>query len=341
MRVALGHEIKDGPWGGGNQFARALADRLVQRGHGVVFDLTDDDIDVIVMVDPRRSHPTVTIRPPDILRYWRRWPTCAVVHRINECDERKGTRSMNFRLRLANYVADHTVFIASWLKDLRVWRPADGKGCSVILNGADPAVFHADGQRPWSGAEPLRLVTHHWGGNSMKGFDVYDLLDRMMGEPEWRRRLDFTYVGNLPSGYAFRHARHVAPLAGPALGDALRQAHSYVTASVNEPAGMHHIEGALCGLPLLYRRSGALPEYCQGFGEGFDGVEDFPAALQRMMAAYAGHRAAMPGYDRTAQRMADGYIDLFEQLARDGAAIAARRRPWRNPLLRLLNLIRW
>ena len=33
----------------------------------------------------------------------------------------------------------------------------------------------------------------------------------------------------------------------------------YISASINEPAGMHHIEGLLCGLPIIYRDNGALP----------------------------------------------------------------------------------
>ena len=32
---------------------------------------------------------------------------------------------------------------------------------------------------------------------------------------------------------------------------------------------MHHIEGALSGLPLIFRKSGALPEYCSDYGIEF------------------------------------------------------------------------
>ena len=45
-----------------------------------------------------------------------------IVHRINECDERKGTNNMNSLLKRANYVSDHTIFIASWLKELNLWQ---------------------------------------------------------------------------------------------------------------------------------------------------------------------------------------------------------------------------
>ena len=31
----------------------------------------------------------------------------------------------------------------------------------------------------------------------------------------------------------------------------------------------HHMEGALCGLPILYKDSGAASEYCNDFGISF------------------------------------------------------------------------
>ena len=53
----------------------------------------------------------------------------------------------------------------------------------------------------------------------------------------------------------------------------LSKNHVYLTASINEPAGMHHIEGALSGLPIIYRNSGAIPEYCSDFGVSFHDLE--------------------------------------------------------------------
>ena len=159
MKVAIGYHVQDGPWGGGNRFAKALAKALEARGDRVVFDLADPDIDIIVLTDPRSRSPQVSFAAGACLRYRRRHPGAIVVHRINECDERKGTKNMNRRLRLANYAADHTVFIASWLKDLDLWRHGEW---SVVLNGGDPDLFRAEANVPWDRKGPLKLVTHHW-----------------------------------------------------------------------------------------------------------------------------------------------------------------------------------
>ena len=337
MKIAIGQRIQPGPWGGGNRFAAALAGAIAGRGDEVVFDLRDGDVDIIVLTDPRARNPAATFTAGAVLRYlmWRN-RRALVVHRINECDERKGTRTMNARLRLANHSADHTVFIGSWLADLEVWRRGPS---TVIHNGADPGIFNADGHRHWDGTEPLRLVTHHWGGHRLKGFDVYEHLDAMLADDAWKDRVAFTYVGNLPAGFSFEAARHLPPLGGEDLAAELRRHHVYLTASVNEPAGMHHIEGALSGLPLLYRSSGALPEYCHGFGEAFDGPGTFEAALSSMMEAYPRWRERLAAYPNTAAKMCAAYLDLFDEMIASREEILARRQ--RHPLAVLLNQIPW
>ena len=337
MKVAIGYRLQEGPWGGGNQFARSLAETLQCRGDVVRFDLADGDIDIIVLTDPRARSSSVSFGAGAVLRYLLlKNPRALVIHRINECDERKGTRRMNLMLRHANYCVDHTVFIASWLKDLDVW--GRNTPSSVILNGADERIFNRSLYTRWHGHGPLRLVTHHWGGNRMKGFDIYEILDRMLTQDEWKKQIEFTYIGNLPAGFSFTNARYLPPMHGEALARELSSHHAYVTASVNEPAGMHHIEGAMCGLPLIYRRSGALPEYCEGFGIGFDGA-DFVAALRQMLVQYARYAEQMASYSHTAEHMCEEYIALFDKLLAQRNAILEGRRLWRNPWLVLRNQI--
>lgn len=314
MVVSIGMRLQEGPWGGGNQFGSSLAAYLRARGIEVIFDLQRPAIDVILLTEPRGDLRTSAYTDDDIARYQARQSRRAVVvHRVNECDERKGTPDVNARLRHANRVADATVFISSWLRDLHLGQGMVPRGVTVILNGADASVFHPDGRAMWHGDGPLRLVTHHWGANEQKGMDVYRRLDAMLDAPVLQGHLAFTYIGNLPADLRFKNTTVVAPLHGQALATALRSHHIYITGSVNEPAGMHHIEGASCGLPLLYRRSGALPEYCSAFGEGFDG-DDMPEALRRLAMAYHVWADRVLSYPHTAERMCEGYLTLFRSL---------------------------
>ncbi|OGT89671.1 MAG: hypothetical protein A2286_10615 [Gammaproteobacteria bacterium RIFOXYA12_FULL_61_12] len=337
MKIAIGYHLQSGPWGGGNQFARSLIRALEARGDSVRYDLEDGDLDIILLTDPRWRSPNVSFGAGAILRYLsRRNPRALVVHRINECDERKGTHNMNRLLRWANYAVDYTVFIASWLEDLDVWQRSSPH--DVILNGADATIFRQSLNTHWDGQQRLKLVTHHWGGNHMKGFDVFTRLDRLLAEPTWRDRIEFTYIGNLPAGYRFQYANYLSPLNGEQLARELAKHHVYITASVNEPAGMHHIEGALSGLPVLYRNSGALPEYCSGFGIEFVG-DDFIPALESMFGRYAELKRVMPAYPHSSDRMCAGYLALFDSMLAQRQQLLSVRRLWRAPLAAMRNMV--
>ena len=328
MKVSLGMKLRSGPWGGGNAFGRALADYLRDRGEQVFFDLRQPDLDIILLTDPRPQSASASYRHREIIRYLlRRNRRALVVHRVNECDERKGTRGVNRMLLQANRCADHTVFVSSWLRDLFVRRGIPCPSCSVICNGSDTSVFHARGYERWDGKPPLKLVSHHWSGNWMKGFDIYERLDMMLASEPLRSAVSFTYIGNVPRGFTFRHSRHVPAVADSRLADLIRQHHVYLTASLNEPGSNHQNEGACCGLPLLYRHSGCLPEYCHGFGIAFTEA-DFDKRLQEMAAAYHGWADRMDAYPHTAGRMCDSYYRLFADLAAERDRIIAGR-TWR------------
>lgn len=315
MKISIGMKLRTGPWGGSNQFGVALAEYLTGRGVEVCFDLNAPNIDLILMTDPRKQGLSVAYTPSDILAYLLRTNRrTLVVHRINECDERKGTTDVNAQLIRANYCADHTVFISGWLRELFLRHGLQvAETSSVIWNGADHRIFHANGYAPWDRRKPLKLITHHFGANHLKGFDIYAKLDQLLADPTWRQRIAFTFIGNLPTDVRLEHSTCLSPLHGAALADAIRQHHVYLTASQNEPAGMHHIEGALCGLPLLYRESGALPEYCQGFGLSFT-PDNFEQRLQEMLDTYENWLERMPAYATTSDTMCQNYYQLFRTL---------------------------
>ena len=90
MKISIGTKIKDGPWGGGNLFAINLSNFLKSNGHQVVYDLNDNDIDLILITEPRKTSESSAFTHVDVQKYKKFVNSKAiVVHRINECDERK------------------------------------------------------------------------------------------------------------------------------------------------------------------------------------------------------------------------------------------------------------
>jgi hypothetical protein len=331
VKVGIGVNLQTGPWGGGNQVGHALVHYLRAKGVEVVFDLKKRDLDLILLMEPRRNLRICAFSDEDIVRYLlvKHWRTI-VVHRINECDERKGTTGVNRVLLRANRCADHTVFVSTWLRDLFVRQDLPCRSTSVILNGSDRMLFNSVGYVRWDKAGPLKFVTHHWGAHWMKGFDIYEQFDRLLDEEQNRKLFSFTYIGNVPEGFRFRNVCHVRPVHGVKLAEWIHQHHVYITASQNEPGSNHQNEGAGCGLPLLYRESGCLPEYCNGFGLSFR-VDNFEEKLREMMATYDVWADRMEAYPHKAERMCGQYFDLFQNLVNRRDAVIRARTTRRSP----------
>jgi len=330
MKVSIGINLQSGPWGGGNQAMGVLVKYLKGRNVDVSSDLRDTDLDLIMLTEPRAYLKSSAYSDEDIVKYLLRknWKAI-VVHRVNECDERKGTTGVNQKLRSANLCADHTIFVSTWLKDLHLRQGFNGKYYSVILNGSDRTIFHPEGYQHWDKKKPIRLITHHWGAHWMKGFDIYERVDRLLQTEPFKHKISFTYIGNLPKGFRFKNARYIEPTHGLQLASLLRQHHVYLTASRNEPGANHPNEGANCGLPLLYRESGCLPEYCNDFGISFT-EGNFEEKLIEMMATYDYWVDRMRDYSYTAEQMCENYYSLFVKLLEGREEILKRRRWWRR-----------
>ena len=336
MKIAIGYDLKPNSWGGGNQFAISLSQAAISRGDKITFNLKDKDIDLILLTDPRSFNEGITFGPFEILKYIFFNKQAIVVHRINECDERKNTFHMNKLLKYANYCSDHTIFISNWLKKLDIYQK--NIQSSVIYNGCNTEIFNSKNNFPWNKKEPLKIVTHHWSPNKMKGFDVYIKLDQLINDTDLGNKIEFTYIGNLPKGFSFKKARHLAPLSGKPLGKELSKNHVYLSASINEPAGMHHIEGALSGLPIIFRKSGALPEYCCDFGIPFDNLE-FISAIKSMILEYDKYKLKVKNYPYSASKMTSEYLNLFDDLIANKDNILSKRNLIRSPFYLFMNLI--
>lgn len=331
MNISMGINLQSGPWGGGNQALGVLAEYLRGKGVNVSFDLKNADLDIIVLTEPREFLRSSAYTDKDIIHYLRKINReTIVIHRVNECDERKGTAGVNQRLRRANLCADHTVFVSEWLRDLQLSNGFVCDSYSVILNGSDGRLFHPIGYQRWDMKGPMKLMTHHWGSNWMKGFDIYGRLDELLKTKPFEHQISFTYVGNLPKGFLFQNAIYIEPKHGVQLASLIRQHHIYLTASQNEPGANHPNEGANCGLPLLYRESGCLPEYCTGYGISFT-EEYFEESLSEMMTRYHDLADRMKSYPHTAERMCENYYHLFVKLLDKREELFKKRRWWRRP----------
>jgi glycosyltransferase involved in cell wall biosynthesis len=310
-RIAFNMFPAQGPWGGSSTFVLQLKAFLEWRGFKVGFKL-DPDLDMIVLIDPRPDLQNKSFGMDEIKKVKKENPAIKVLHRINECDQRKATSFMDGLLSEANAMADHTVFISEWLRDYHTQRWFDPeRPHSVIYNGADPRIFHPIGTAGYTGSGTFRLVTHHWSDNPMKGFPLYQEVDELITHGEIPET-ELWVIGRWPEAISWKSAKTFPATHGRALAEKLRSCQAYLTASLWEPCGMHHVEGAQCGLPLIYHEDGGgIVEAGLKYGIGFR--ENVKEAIGIMKKNYSPYRDRLLKQIPSGDRMCLAYVEIIQR----------------------------
>ena len=316
MKVSIGSKIVEGPWGGGNLFVKNLSNYLLNLGHKVIYDLSEPDVDLILLTDPRsRRESSSTFNHIEINLYKKYInPNVAVVQRINECDERKNTNNINNFYLHASECADKVVFVSDWLKNIYTTLGMEIDKTKVIMSGSNKKVFKNYNNKLDN--NKVNIVTHHWSSHKNKGFESYQLLDKLLLDPHWKDILHFTYIGNSSDEYLLNNSTIIEPLSGTDLGKKLSENDIYLTGSINEPSGNHHIEAALCGLPILYLNSGGIPEYCDGFGVSYNNLDEFEDKLKIVISEKEKYINNLESYQFDSENMNKEYLELFESLVK-------------------------
>ena len=273
MKSYINRRIHLGPWGGGNMFVKAYHEHGDQPNVEVLRGYTYNIVpDVMLLVGLEAEGDDVGVEQAIYYKMGMN-PNVKLVLRVNENDARKGTDHMDDALLTVSQHIDGTVFVSKWLQQYFV---AKGWACAnqaVIVNGVDRSVFKPG---PKANDGRLHIVAHHWSDNRMKGADIYEEIDRLVGErPD---KFAFTYIGRHQCG--FKHTRVVRPLAGRALGEELGKHDVYVSGSLFDPGPNHVLEALACGLPTYVHRNGGGCVEFAGRSNAYDSWADLRHRLE-------------------------------------------------------------
>ena len=253
MRILINRKPVTGPWGGGNLFVKAFCEYFESLGHKVVHDF-NQKVDLMFMQDPRYSDLGISIN--EMIKYKQSNPGVGLIHRVNECDARKGTSDMDSLLRECSKFTDLTIFVSNWMEKYHRSLGWHCENSSVVYNGVDLDHFK---KRSRINNGKTNIVTHHWSDNPLKGTDVYRFLDEFVGENS--DEYTFTYIGR--SGVTFKNSSLIEPLSGEALGKELSRYDVYVSGSRHDPGPNHIIESVACEIPTLcHKEGGGALEFC-------------------------------------------------------------------------------
>jgi hypothetical protein len=262
VRTYLNRAPVSGPWGGGNLFVTAFHKRAPALCDFIIDETGLTPLDVILLAGIDNDGYGISVDQAVMYQMYAK-PDCKIVLRVNENDARKDTHDVDEKLVRVSEFLDGTVFVSKWLQDYFNDRGWQCKNQAVIVNGVAKDIF---APQPKLDNGKLNIVAHHWSDNRMKGADIYEQLDKFVGEhPD---KYAFTYIGRHQCD--FKHTTVVKPLAGRALGQELGKHDVYVSASRFDPGPNHILEALSCGLPTyVHKDGGGCVEFVGGHESGY------------------------------------------------------------------------
>jgi glycosyltransferase involved in cell wall biosynthesis len=296
--LSIFHEFELPPTGGGHQFLRAFWNQAEARGLRVENNTISRTTRACLFNSFNFCEKRLARLKQDSVLYVHRVDGPIDVYRGRGDGVDKNIHAVNLRF------AEKTIFQSQYSLQKHLELGMEFKNPVVIMNAADPAIFHPRGRIEFSRNRKTRLVASSWSDNVNKGVMVYQWLDEHL---DWER-FEMTFVGRSP--VTFKNIRMMAPVASNRMAELFRQHDIYLTASRNDPCSNSLIEALTCGMPAVYLKSGGHPEIVGGAGAGFDEAEELPGVLEQVASQYEAFqsRISIPSI----QEVSEAYLKVLE-----------------------------
>jgi glycosyltransferase involved in cell wall biosynthesis len=296
--LSIFHEFEPPPAGGGHQFLRAFVRQAEAHGLRIENNTISRTTRACLFNSFNFREQRLEKMKRDSVLY---------VHRVDgPVDVYRGRDDGADRriYAISKKIADKTIFQSRYSLEKHLELGMQFREPMVIMNAADPYIFHPRGKTSFSRDRKIRLIAVSWSNNLNKGAPVYQWLDEHL---DWDR-FEFTFVGQ--SQIAFKNIRMMPPVDSYKLASLLREHDVYITASKNDPCSNSLIEALTCGLPAVYLKSGGHPEIVNQAGVGFEAAEQIPELLEQVVHQYETFRSriSIPSIEEVSEQ----YLRILE-----------------------------
>jgi hypothetical protein len=300
--------LKDRPWGGANQFLKALK-REMEKAGACSQDACASNA-ILFNLDPS----------PDYVERWMRLiaikrsaPRTLVIARIaGPIALARGKDAAWDRIlyKFCDAIADGIVYQSEWSRreNRRCGLKQNGHEL-VALNAPDRSIFTSEGRQLFHENRKMRLIGSSWSTNPRKGLSVFQWLDRNLDFSKY----EVTFVGNAPAPFA--HIRTIPPLASRALADEMKCHDLFIFPSRVEACSNSLVEALHCGLPAIAYAGSSNPEVVGNAGEFFRQKEEIPCLLEKMADSMEGYssRICLPDISQ----VCDLYVTFVKAILRE------------------------
>ena len=280
VKIYIHTEFKDSPWGGGNQFLKALRNEFKKKECSAD---QPEDADVILF----NSHQLLS----DIINLKRKFPEKIFMHRVDgpmSYRGKSGKITDKIIFSVNRLLADGTIFQSNWSRE-ESYRQGmlENNFETVMHNAPDPTIFFPKDQQMKIGGMvkgKINLIATSWSDNPEKGFDVYHYLDKNLDFD----RYEMTFVGRYDS--PFENIKMTEPVPSKKVAEYLRQHDIFIFASKLEACSNSLLETLHCGLPAVVRNTSSNPEILSKGGNVFEGTEDILEKIDIVAENIDGYR---------------------------------------------------
>lgn len=323
MKIHILYNFREHPWGGGNQFLRALKKEFIKKG---ISEENPEKVEVILFNSHHNLEKCFSIK--------RKFPQKIILHRFDGPIYlvRGKDKEIDEIIKLFNELfVDGIIFQSNWCKQQnKKLFGISSRYETVIHNASDNEIFNKKKKKEFNLKEKIKLIATSWSSNWRKGFEIYKFLDENLDFS----RYEMTFVGNSP--VEFKNIKWIKPVTSKKLAQILKQYDIYITASQNDPCSNSLIEALSCGLPAVALNDGGHPELVQNGGELFTDKNDIIEKIEKVAKSYHYYQSQIPEF--SIEKVAQQYYEFAKRIYED--AQSGRYRPKRVNFLTKINFHR-
>ena len=279
-RIHIVYNFTEVPFGGANQFLKALRDYFLKMD---CYAKSINDADVIIL----NSHlfgQGITLFN-FIWTYRNLFKEKTVVHRVDGPVSlyQKNTRFSvdKYIFKINRLIADGTVFQSYWseMECKNIGMPIKPFEL-VTINAPDPKIFYPKYLPHPSKNEKIKVIANSWSTNSNKGFDILEYLDNHLDFEKY----EMTFIGRSP--ISFQRIKLINALPSLELANQLRKHHLFISSSFREACSNSLLEAIHCGCIPVVRNNSSHPEIIAKAGVLYNGPEDILKAIDYATEKY-------------------------------------------------------
>lgn len=283
MKIHILYPFTDAPFGGANQFLKAIREYFIEIN---AYEENIENADIILF----NSSPDALVSTISNIKYLKyKFKSKIFINRID--GPVSYIRNRNVWIDKAFYafnsfMCDGTIFQSNWSKEKNYFLGMNKNAFeTTILNAPNPKIFYNDNLLDPTQAVKVKIISTSWSSNWKKGFKVYKWLDDNLDFTKY----EMTFIGNSP--IKFKNIVQKNPMKSESLAAELKQHQIFITASQSDPCSNSLIEAMHSGLVAIGFNDGGHTEIISDGGEVFEKKEEIPILLEKIVKNYNFYRS--------------------------------------------------